>query len=304
MTQTVLLLGATGHLGSRVAHHLLRQPEARLRLLVRPGALSDPAKARMVGNLFDEGAEVIEGDLADAASLDRATQGVDVVVSCVQGGPETILDGQVALAEAARRQGVRRILPSDFALDFFDGPTELHLPFDLRRQVGARIAQSGLEVVHVLNGGFMDVVAAPFAGILDQAAGAIRFWGTGEERFDLTSVEDTARFTARAALDRALPSGKFAVSGSQLSFHDMASAVEAATGQPLRRESLGPVEELRRQLADTTARDPNPYARMGERYQLFMLTVSPLSELRNDSYDGLRPESFHDFAQRQFGQEA
>ena len=300
MTQTILLVGATGHLGSRVAHHLLREPEALLRLLVRPGALSDPAKAEMVGNLFDEGAEVIEGDLADAACLDRATQGVDVVVSCVQGGPETILGGQVVLAEAARRQGVRRILPSDFALDFFDGPTDLHLPFDLRLQAGARIAQSGLEVVHVLNCGFMDVVSAPFAGILDQVAGAIRFWGTGEERFDLTSVEDTARFTARAALDRALPSGQFAISDSQ----DMVSAVVAATGQPLRRESLGSVEELRRQIEDSTARDPNPYARIGERYQLFMLTVLPLSELRNDHYDGLRPESFHAFAQRQFGQKA
>jgi len=175
MTQTILLVGATGHLGSRVAHHLLQGLEARLRLLVRPGALSDPDRARLVGDLFDGGAEVIEGDLADAASLDRATTGVDVVVSCVQGGPEVILDGQLALVDAARCQGVRRILPSNFALDFFDGPTALHLPFDLRKRADARIAQSGLEIVRVINGGFMDVVAAQFASILDREAGAIRF---------------------------------------------------------------------------------------------------------------------------------
>jgi len=84
----------------------------------------------------------------------------------------------------------------------------------------------------------------------------------------------------------------------------MAEAVKAATGQPLRRESLGSIEELRRQLEDSTARDSNPYARMGERYQLFMLTVPPLRDLRNERYDGLRPEPFHAFAQRQFGQEA
>ncbi|TNC49438.1 hypothetical protein FHG66_11110 [Rubellimicrobium rubrum] len=247
---------------------------------------------------------MIEGDLADPTSLDRATQGVEVVVSCVQGGPEVILDGQLALMDAARRNGVRRILPSDFALDFFEGPTALHLPFDLRKRADARIAQSGLEVIHVLNGGFMDVVAAPFAGILDRDAGAVRFWGTGEERFDLTSIEDTERFTALAALDRNLASGQFAVSGSQLSFNDMADAVEAATGQPLRRESLGPVEELRRQIEATTALNPNPYARIGERYQLFMLTVPPLRDVQNTRYDGLRPEPFHVFAQRQWGQEA
>ena len=84
----------------------------------------------------------------------------------------------------------------------------------------------------------------------------------------------------------------------------MAHAMEAVTGQPLRRESLGSVEELRRQLKETATRDPNPYARLGERYQLFMLTVPPLSDLRNDRYVGLRPEPFHDFVQRQFGQEA
>ena len=163
------------------------------------------------------------------------------------------------------------------------------------------IAHSGPEAVNVLNGGFMDVVTSAFAGILDREAGVIRFWGTGKERFDLTSIEDTARFTARAALDRDLPSGKFAVSGSQLSFHDMADAVEVATGQPLRRESRGTAEELRRQIEESTARDPNPYARMGERYQLFMLTVPPLRDSQNARYEGLRPEPFRAFVQRQLG---
>ena len=98
MTQTVLLAGATGMLGSQIAHHLLNQPEARLRLLVRGG---DAAKKRAaLDPLLTRGAEIIEGDLADRASLDRATQGVEVIVSAVQGGPDVIIDGQVALAEA------------------------------------------------------------------------------------------------------------------------------------------------------------------------------------------------------------
>ena len=82
MTQTVLLAGATGMLGSQIAHHLLDQPEARLRLLVRGG---NPGKRAALGPLLARGAEVIEGDLADRASLDRATRGVDVIVSAVPG---------------------------------------------------------------------------------------------------------------------------------------------------------------------------------------------------------------------------
>ncbi|MBX9651159.1 MAG: NmrA family NAD(P)-binding protein [Xanthobacteraceae bacterium] len=107
MTQTVLVAGSTGMLGSRIAHHLGRHPEARIRLLVRDLT----QKTDALRSLVTAGAELIEGDLADHASLDRATQGVDVIVSAVQGGPDVMVDGQVALAEAGKRNGVRRILP-------------------------------------------------------------------------------------------------------------------------------------------------------------------------------------------------
>ena len=116
MTPTVLLVGATGMLGGRIAHYLLGRPEARTRLLVRIGT----GKPDTLKQFAARGAEVIEGDLADLASLDRATEGVDVIVFAVQGGPDVIVDGQVALAEAGKRNGVRRILPSDFALDLLE----------------------------------------------------------------------------------------------------------------------------------------------------------------------------------------
>lgn len=75
MTQTILLVGATGMLGSRVAAHLSDQLDVRLRLLVR-----DAANGKLKP-LLDRGAEVIEGGLSDVASLDRATQGVDVITA-------------------------------------------------------------------------------------------------------------------------------------------------------------------------------------------------------------------------------
>ena len=127
MTQTILLAGATGMLGGRIAAHLLSQPDARVRLLVRS------KNNEKLKPLLDRGAELIEGDLADAASLDRATQGVDVIVSAVQGGPDVITDGQVALATAGKRNGVRRMVPSDFALDLFKATPGEHPAFDARR---------------------------------------------------------------------------------------------------------------------------------------------------------------------------
>jgi uncharacterized protein YbjT (DUF2867 family) len=114
---TVLLAGATGMLGGRIAHHLLDAEEVALRLLVRSPVLADPAKRSRLDRLVERGAEVVEGDVSDTASLGRATGGVDVVVSALQSEREVLVDGQVALARAAAANGVRRMLPSDFALD-------------------------------------------------------------------------------------------------------------------------------------------------------------------------------------------
>jgi uncharacterized protein YbjT (DUF2867 family) len=134
MIQTVLLAGATGMLGGRIAHHLLEQPDARVRLLVRDMT----SKKHALDAFAAKGAELIEGDLADPASLDRATQGVDVIVSAVQGGPDVIIDGQVALAAAGKRNGLRRILPSDFGLDLFKAT-----PANMPRSTGAAPPTNG-----------------------------------------------------------------------------------------------------------------------------------------------------------------
>lgn len=56
MTQSVLLVGATGMFGSRIANYLLDQPDARMRLMIRPSELTH--KAAELDALRDRGAEV------------------------------------------------------------------------------------------------------------------------------------------------------------------------------------------------------------------------------------------------------
>lgn len=95
MTKTIFLVGGTGMLGSRIAHHLLDEPDASLRLLVRNNLSVDKRAAQIP--LHARGARVVEGDIHDRASPDRATRGVDVIVSAMQGGPDVIIDGRVSL---------------------------------------------------------------------------------------------------------------------------------------------------------------------------------------------------------------
>lgn len=69
----ILLTGATGKVGSRVAKHLAQRGD-HVRALVR-----DEARAI---SLRDAGIELAKGDLLDTASLDDAVRGVDAVVHC------------------------------------------------------------------------------------------------------------------------------------------------------------------------------------------------------------------------------
>jgi dihydroflavonol-4-reductase len=110
---TTLVTGATGFLGSHVAR-LLAERGQRVRVLVRAGS-----QTRRLEGLPLE-LERAEGDLRDAASLARATQGVEVVYHVAADyrlwarDPREIYRTNVAgtrnLLQAARHSGVSRFV--------------------------------------------------------------------------------------------------------------------------------------------------------------------------------------------------
>jgi dihydroflavonol-4-reductase len=107
----VFVTGATGFLGSHVARALVAQG-ADLRLLVRP--TSD------LRNIAELNAERVAGDLRDPASIEKALSGCEVVFHVAADyrlwvrDPDEMyrsnVEGTRALLEAARKQGVRRVV--------------------------------------------------------------------------------------------------------------------------------------------------------------------------------------------------
>lgn len=102
MTTQLLIAGASGFVGSRVAAEARRRPDVRVRLLSRQAP---------------PGPEYVHGDLAVPPSLRGACVGIDVLVHCASriGGDvsaaEAVNDrGTRALVEEAVRAGVRRIV--------------------------------------------------------------------------------------------------------------------------------------------------------------------------------------------------
>jgi dihydroflavonol-4-reductase len=121
--------GATGFLGSHVARVLAEQG-AELRLLVRP--TSD------LRNVDGLDADRFVGDLRDAASIEKALSGCDVVFHVAADyrlwvrDPDEMyrsnVEGTRSLLEAARKQGVRRIVytSSVATMGFTSGFTSNH----------------------------------------------------------------------------------------------------------------------------------------------------------------------------------
>jgi dihydroflavonol-4-reductase len=107
--------GGTGFLGSHVAHVLAEQG-AELRLLVRP--TSD--LRNLDGLVGDRAVDRVVGDLRDASSIEKALSGCDVVFHVAADyrlwvrDPEQMyhsnVEGTRCLLEAARKQGVRRVV--------------------------------------------------------------------------------------------------------------------------------------------------------------------------------------------------
>ena len=62
------------------------------------------------------GAGIVEGDLMKGETLRGACPEIDVIVSAVGNNEVTVL-GQKNLIDAAKQQGVKRFIPSDYSVD-------------------------------------------------------------------------------------------------------------------------------------------------------------------------------------------
>ncbi|MFN6498073.1 MAG: NmrA/HSCARG family protein [Nostoc sp. DedQUE01] len=104
----ILVTGATGNQGGAIARHLLQRGKFKVRAMVRDR--NKPAAQA----IQQAGAELIQGDFNDQASLDRALQGVYGVFSIqdFRDGVDTEIRQGSAIADAAKAAGIEHFVYS------------------------------------------------------------------------------------------------------------------------------------------------------------------------------------------------
>lgn len=292
MSSKIFVAGATGLLGGRIVGALLDQG-ASVRALVRPGV--DAEKKAAISALQARGLEVVEGDITDPAGrLADAIGDAATVVSAVQGGPEVIVDGQANLVRAAEKAGAGRFIPSDFAVDVTRLEDGDNFMIDWRRRAAAAYRDADIAVVSVLNGAFYEVMLG-FMGIVDWERGTLSHWGDPDQPLDLTSVSDTAAYTAAAALDPHA-TGTLRFAGEVVSFRRFHEAVERGSGRRLELRNLGTADELRAEIERRARLTENPFDYVALQYQWCMVSGKAKFEtLDNARYPQVKPVSVADF---------
>ncbi|MEU1301494.1 MULTISPECIES: NmrA family NAD(P)-binding protein [Streptomyces] len=281
---TVLVAGATGSLGNLIVKNLLERG-ADVRALVRQPSMD---KLAAHPNLT-----LCVGDLADGSdALQRHVDGAEVVVSAVQGGPEVIIDGQRELLRAAERGGVHRMIPSDFSVNLFGYGYGINVLSDLRRVFADAFATSTVAHTSVAIGAFPEYFLGPIHEVLDPVAGTFSVWGDGTRPIDITTIPDTAAYTAAIALDPKTAGREVHVVGQQLSMLELRSEIEAASERRWELVRRGTLDDLRAEIArrQFTASSVVEYVALQYQVAMFDGTAS-LRDVRNADYPDVLPTS-------------
>jgi uncharacterized protein YbjT (DUF2867 family) len=281
----IVLAGATGHLGGKIAASLIRRG-ATVRAIVRRGGAAERTQ-----QLRAQGVKVTEVDYDSRPELARACEGASCVVSALSGLRDVIVDAQTRLLDAAVEAGVPRFIPSDYSVDFTKLPGGGNRNFDLRREFRQRLDQAPIAATSILNGMFMELLVGPAPIILFKFK-RVLYWRDADQLLDFTTIDNTAEFTAAAALDERTP--RFLrIAGDVQSARGLASVASEVTGDRYRTFRGGSLRRLSVLIAVMRAVMPAgdsvfpPW--QGMQYLRDMFDGrGKLTSLDNDRYPGMK----------------
>lgn len=233
MSETILVSGATGVLGTEICRRLVARDVA-VRALVRVDSDTDA--------LADMGCDFATGDLTDPPSLRGALEGVDQVINTAtsiaalrQGQKMAAIDrdGVCALVDAAREADVR-----NFTFVSIPPTAESIRFFGYKRMVEEHLRASPMTATILQPGAFMDSAFNPATG-WDVAGGKVKMIGSGKTRTPFIAVEDVAKAAVAVSMDETLQGREWPIAGPEsLSYREALAIFEEVFGRSAKVQSV------------------------------------------------------------------
>ncbi|HUR33480.1 MAG TPA: NmrA family NAD(P)-binding protein [Vicinamibacterales bacterium] len=238
----VLIVGATGQLGSRIARELLSRRVA-VRALCRPSSGA--------GALRRMGAEIAIGDLRDAGSLAAACVGADTVIttatSARRGGEDTIagvdVAGTRALVDAARAAGVGHFVYTSVYSAAAGSPDAFMAAKGTSEEY---LRASGLPWTVLAPDAFMESWPGAIVGARAMAGQPVVLVGDATKRHAYVAEHDVAQVAVAAVLGNlAARNRRLAIGGpAALSWRDVIETYERALGTTIEVRLVRPGEAV------------------------------------------------------------
>jgi uncharacterized protein YbjT (DUF2867 family) len=230
----ILIVGASGRLGSVVVQHVLAQGKS-IRVMTR-----NPLS---LAHLQQQGVEIVSGDLRDRASLASACQGVEQVLAAAHAldgkgdnNPQTVDDmGNRHLIDAAKAAGVKHFIFVSVQGASPDSPLEF---FRIKYRTEEYLRASGLTFIILRPGAYMELWAQ-LIGQPIREQGKTTIFGRGNNAINFVSVQDVARFVCIAQDDPRTRNAVIEVGGPEnLTMNQVAEIFERASGRQAKKRHI------------------------------------------------------------------
>ncbi len=227
----IAVAGGTGNLGGRIVKALLKKG-AGVSVLVRK-----ESNSQKTFELERLGAKCVKVDMSSAKEISVACTGADCIISALAGLHDVVITVQKQLLNGAVIAGVPRFIPSDFSLDFTRFRDGENRNLDLRREFHNYLDVSPIAATSIFNGAFMDMLTKEIPMIIFKRK-LVLYWGDAEHKMAFTTMDDTAEYTANAAMDSSTPR-YLRIAGDQVSPHDIRKIMDGVTGEKYRMLKTG-----------------------------------------------------------------
>ncbi len=234
---TILVTGATGLVGGETVRRLADRGVS-VRALTRDARASRASWLTAMPSV-----ELAEGDMAHRDSLEGALRGVDCAMLISSSDP-AMAEVQLNFIEAARRASVERVVKLSGIIPALDSPFRFAR---MHAEIEQRLATSGLAYTNLRAGEFMHAYFRQVPSIV--AAGELRL-PMGDARIASVDIGDIAEVAADVLTSDGHDGQTYPLTGPDaLSMSEVASALSAATGRPIRYVNVDPEQAKRGQLA-------------------------------------------------------